>query len=87
MSLFTLQQGHRYEATITLGIFERWIGNDALQAKLQAPGAFQDVIVTGDGGLRFIKGTWSGPDEQVKVDPHLSSISEISISSIKDVSP
>ena len=61
MASFTVQQGKRYRATITLGWLERWAGNETIAEKLRAAG-FSEVSVTGSGGTRVAEALWAGPD-------------------------
>jgi len=46
MSSFTVQQGRRYRATITLGWLERWADNKMIASRLNDAG-FSEVQVTG----------------------------------------
>ena len=45
MATFTVQQGKRYRATITLGGIERWASNEMIAGRLRDAG-FSDVAVT-----------------------------------------
>ena len=62
MATFTVQQGKRYRATITLGWLERCAGNETIAEKLRAAG-FSEVTVSGSGGTRVAEALWAGPDE------------------------
>ncbi len=61
MAVFTVRQGRRYRATITLGWLERWASNDEIAEKLRAAG-FSNVTVTGSGWTRVADASWPGPD-------------------------
>mgnify|MGYP001262291682 CR=1 FL=1 len=61
MAVFTVRQGRRYRATITLGWLERWASNDEIAEKLRAVG-FSNVTVTGSGWTRVADASWPGPD-------------------------
>ena len=61
MAMFTVRQGRRYRATITLGWLERWASNDEIAEKLRAAG-FSNVTVTGSGWTRVADASWPGPD-------------------------
>jgi len=73
---FTVRQGKKYRATITLSGLEAWAGNETVTAKLVDAG-FKEVKVTGDGGKRNGEGRWAKPDTTAEIDPHLSGITEV----------
>ena len=73
---FTVRQGRRYRATVTLGWFEQFASNDMIAGKLRDVG-FADVTVTGDGDIRVAEALWPGPDTSAALDPHLLNVSEI----------
>jgi kumamolisin len=73
---FTVHQGHRYSATVTLSGFEQLASNSTVEDKLTGLG-FRDVAVTGSGGTRQAVGIWTGPDTTVQLDPHLSNITDL----------
>jgi hypothetical protein len=52
MATFTVRQGKRYRATISLGFFERFASNDTIAAKSRDAG-FYEVQVTGSGSTRY----------------------------------
>jgi hypothetical protein len=41
MATFTVQQGKRYRATISLGFFERFASNDTIAGKLRDAGFYE----------------------------------------------
>lgn len=61
MAVFTVRQGRRYRATITLGWLERWASNEEIAEKLRAAG-FSNVTVTGSGWTRVADASWLGLD-------------------------
>lgn len=73
---FTVRQGKKYHAKISLSGFETWAGNETLAEKLVEAG-FKDVKVTGDGANRVGEGRWGKPDTTAAIDPHLSEIVEM----------
>jgi len=74
---FTLHQGHRYKATVTLSFFEQ-LGatNDLIGGKLVSAG-FKEVKISGDGEKRLAEGTWGRPDVTGSIDDHLSNVTEV----------
>lgn len=53
---FVAEAGHRYEATIKLGFFEKFVSNVTIVQKLLDAG-MKDVKVWGDGATRYAQGT------------------------------
>ena len=52
MAAFTVQQGKRYRATISLGVLKRLASNASLADRLEAAG-FTEVSVTSSGRTRI----------------------------------
>ena len=52
MATFTVQQGKRYSATISLGIFERFASNDTIAAKLREAGSMMSKSRAAGHALR-----------------------------------
>jgi Subtilase family len=77
---YTVQQGHRYSATVTLTGFEQLASNSLIEDRLTELG-FRNVVVTGDGGTRRAEGVWTGPDTTVQLDSHLSHVVDLGASS------
>ena len=73
---FTVRNGHRYRATLSLGGFEQFAGNDLIAGKLRGYG-FANVSVTGSGTTRYAEGTWTGSDTTGQLDSHIVSVAEI----------
>lgn len=74
---FTVHQGKRYQATVTLNWFEQQVATNETIAGQLATLGFSKVVVTGSGATRQAAGTWTGPDTTEQIDPHLSNIVEI----------
>ena len=72
---FTVRNGHRYRATLSLSGFEQFASNDMVASKLQGVG-FSNVAVSGSG-TRIAEGTWTGPDTTAQLDLHIVNVVEI----------
>jgi kumamolisin len=73
---YTVRQGHRYSATVTLMGLEQFASNSLIEDKLSELG-FRNVVVTGEGGTRRAEGVWTGPDTTVQLDSHLSNVVDL----------
>ena len=73
---FTVHQGKRYKAVISLGFFEQMASNDMIAEKLQEVG-FADVVVSGSGGTREAIARWTGADTSAEMPPQLASAVEM----------
>ena len=76
MPTFTVRRGKRYQATISLGLLERFAGNETIAAKLQDVG-FEDVYVSGRGSTRYAEALWPGPDTSAPLPSQITSVSEV----------
>jgi hypothetical protein len=76
MAAFTVQQGKRYRATISLGLFERFASNETIAAKLRDAG-FSDVQVTGSGGTRYAEAIWPGAVATAEMPSQIASVAEV----------
>jgi methanogenic corrinoid protein MtbC1 len=76
MATFTVRQGKRYRASLTLGWLERWAGNDTVAEKLRAAG-FSEVSVSGAGGARVAEALWAGPDTTGEMPSQVVEVVEI----------
>lgn len=74
---FTVHDGKRYRATVTLSAIEQLLVTNAMIAGLFAQLAFNEVAVTGDGATRQATGLWMGADTTMALDPHLSDVVEL----------
>lgn len=76
MAAFTVRQGKRYRATISLGWLERWAGNDTIAERLRTAG-FSDVSVSGSGATRVAEAIWVGPDTTGEMPAQVTEVVEI----------
>jgi hypothetical protein len=76
MATFTVKQGKRYRATITLGWLERLAGNETIAEKLRAAG-FSEVSVSGSGGARVAEAVWAGPDASGEMPAQVTEVIEV----------
>lgn len=75
MPTFTVRQGKRYRATISLGWLERWASNETIAGKLLEAG-FSEVVVTGAGAGREAEGLWLGPDATAEMPSQITQVTE-----------
>jgi hypothetical protein len=73
---FTVKQGKRYKAEISLGFFEQVATNEMI-AGMFAKAGFTDVTVTGSGAIRYAEGRWAGADATAEMPPQIVSATEI----------
>jgi hypothetical protein len=76
MASFTMRQGKRYRATITLGGIERWASNDMIAGRLREAG-FSDVAVSGMGTTRTAEAVWAGADTSGEMPAQVTEVVEI----------
>jgi len=76
MAAYTVQQGKRYRATITLGWLERWASNDTIAEKLRAAG-FSEVRVSGSGGTRIAEAVWAASNSTGEMPAQVTQVIEI----------
>ena len=76
MAEFTLAQGKRYKATLTLGWLEQIASNDQIASEFANAG-FGDVVVEGSGDTRIARGVWSRESMQVSLPDQVSEITEL----------
>ena len=76
MAAFTVQQGRRYRATITLGGIERWASNEMIAGKLREAG-FSEVVVSGVGNTRTAEAVWSGTDTTGEMPAQVTDIVQV----------
>ena len=76
MATFTVRQGRRYRATITLGWLERLAGNETIAGKLRDAG-FAEVKVEGSGGTRHAEALWPGPDTTAEMPAQITEVIEV----------
>ena len=76
MAEFTVQQGKRYRAEISLRFFERIVSNETIESRLREAG-FSDVRVRGSGATRYAEALWPGPDTTAMLPAQIASIAEV----------
>jgi hypothetical protein len=76
MATFTVRQGKRYRANISLGFIERWASNETIAGKLREAG-FSEITVTGSGGSRTAEALWPGPDTTAEMPAQLTEVIEV----------
>jgi hypothetical protein len=76
MATFTVRQGKRYRATITLSGIERWASNDMIAGRLRDAG-FSDVMVSGLGTTRTAEALWPGADSTSEMPAQITEVVEI----------
>jgi hypothetical protein len=78
MPVFTVQQGKRYRARITLGLVQSLASNEAVADKFQEAG-FTEVEVSGSGRNRWGTGLWPHADAAAEVPSEITSVSELEV--------
>lgn len=78
MGSFTVRQGRRYRATISLGLLESFAGNDIVAEKLSEAG-FVNVEVTGSGSLRRAEADWPHADATADMPSQIRDVTEIQL--------
>jgi hypothetical protein len=74
---FTVHNGRRYRATLSLSGLEQFASSDMIEGRLQGYG-FINVSVSGSGATRYAEATWNGPDTTAQLDSHIVAVVEIS---------
>jgi hypothetical protein len=75
MATFTVRQGKRYRATLSLGWLERWASNETIAGKLRDAG-FSEVKVDGSGATRVAEALWPGPDTTAEMPTQIVQVVE-----------
>lgn len=76
MSHFTVRQGQRYRATLSLGMLESLASNDMIATRLTEAG-FADVAVEGRGAIRYATATWPHDDTSAAMPKQVVAVDEI----------
>jgi hypothetical protein len=76
MPTFTIRQGKRYRAMISLGTLQSFADNDLIAGKLIEAG-FADVSVSGSGGTRLAEARWPLADTTAPLPSEVTEITEI----------
>jgi hypothetical protein len=73
MATFTVRQGQRYRATITLGWLERWASNETIAGRLRDAG-FTEVKVEGSGATRSAEALWPLADASAELPSQIAEV-------------
>ena len=76
MAAFTVHQGKRYRATISLGMLERFASNDIIAGRLRTAG-FTDVSVSGAGNTRIAEALWPVADAAAEMPKQIAEVVEL----------
>ena len=76
MPVFTVHQGKRYQATISLNWVERLASNELVAQKSRDLG-FSDVQVLGRGSTRSVQALWPAQDASSEIPAQIKSIEEV----------
>jgi hypothetical protein len=76
VSTFTVRQGKRYRATISLNILEQFADNEMIAGELRSAG-FTDVHVTGSGGTRTAVAAWPLADATAPMPAAVIDVTEL----------
>ncbi len=78
MSTFTVRQGRRYRATISLSMLQSFASNETIGDKFRALG-FTEVEVDGQGETRTDDGLWPLTDATAQLPPEITAITELEV--------
>jgi hypothetical protein len=73
---FTVHQGKRYRATLSLGSVERLADNAQIAQKFRALG-FVSVRVSGSGVKRKVEGVWPGKDMSANLPRQIVAVAKL----------
>jgi hypothetical protein len=73
---FTVQQGKRYRATLSLNSVERLADNSLIKRKFRALG-FSGVRVSGTGAIRRVEGVWPRKDASASLPPQIVAVARL----------
>ena len=76
MATFTLRQGKRYHATVSLGLIERLASNEMIAEKLRETG-FAEVSISGSGATRVVEALWPRADATEEMPSQVTRVVEI----------
>ena len=76
MAEFTVHQGKRYRATISLGILESLASNDTIAERLRTAG-FTDISVSGAGRTRLAEALWRDADATAELPKQITDVVEL----------
>lgn len=78
MTKFTVRQGRRYRANISLGMLESLAGNPVIAERLRQAG-FSDVSVSGSGNTRQAEALWPNEDATAEMPAQIRAVTEIEV--------
>jgi hypothetical protein len=73
---FTVHQGKRYRATLSLNSVER-LADDALIARKFRALGFDKVRVSGAGAIRRVEGVWPRKDASAPLPPQIVAVASL----------
>jgi hypothetical protein len=73
---FTVHQGNRYRATLSLNSVERLADNALIARKFRALG-FSNVRVSGTGTIRRVEGVWPRRDASAPLPPQIIAVAKL----------
>jgi hypothetical protein len=73
---FTVHQGKRYRATLSLKSVEQLADNAMIARKFRALG-FTRVRVSGSGATRRVEGVWPGKDTSATMPPQIIAVAAL----------
>jgi hypothetical protein len=73
---FTVHQGNRYRATLSLNSVERLADNALIARKFRALG-FSNVHVSGTGTIRRVEGVWPRKDASAPLPPQIVAVAKL----------
>lgn len=73
---FTVHQGKRYRATLSLSSVERLVDNAAIAQKFRALG-FTSVRFSGSGATRKVEGVWPGKDMSANMPRQIVAVAKL----------
>jgi hypothetical protein len=76
VAAFTVHQGKRYRATISLGMLESFASNDIIAGRLRTAG-FTDISVSGAGNTRIAEALWSAADATAELPKQITEVVEL----------
>jgi hypothetical protein len=73
---FTVHEGNRYRATLSLNSVERLADNALIARKFRALG-FSNVRVSGTGTIRRVEGVWPRKDASAPLPPQIVAVAKL----------
>ena len=76
MATFTVHQGKRYRARISLGWIERFASYETIADRLRVAG-FADIAISGSGSIRMAEALWPQPDATAEMPKQIVDVVEV----------